>query len=84
MFILVHPILGELLIEELFKSFYLTGAGYHSDTLRKDYQKTCFVACKKAALALNEGGNAVDAVEKAIIGNLLQLIKLLFFLLSCF
>ncbi|XP_047517156.1 threonine aspartase 1 [Pieris napi] len=43
------------------------GAGYHSDTLRKDYQKTCYVACKKAAQALNEGGNAVDAVEKAII-----------------
>ncbi|CAG4930099.1 threonine aspartase 1 [Colias croceus] len=43
------------------------GAGYHSDTLRKDYQKTCYTACRKAGQALNEGGNAVDAVEKAIV-----------------
>ncbi|KAJ8723351.1 hypothetical protein PYW08_003263 [Mythimna loreyi] len=43
------------------------GAGYHSDTLKKEYQKTCFLACRKAAEALQQGGNAVDAVEKAII-----------------
>ncbi|VVC94052.1 unnamed protein product [Leptidea sinapis] len=43
------------------------GAGYHSDSLKKDYQRTCYAACRKAAQALHEGGNAVDAVEKAII-----------------
>ncbi|XP_041979746.1 threonine aspartase 1 [Aricia agestis] len=43
------------------------GAGYHSESLKKDYQKTCFVACRKAAEILSQGGNAVDAVEKAII-----------------
>lgn len=45
-----------------------TGAGYHSDSLKKDYQKTCYAACRKAGEALQSGGNAVDAVEKAIIG----------------
>ncbi|XP_045449709.1 threonine aspartase 1 [Melitaea cinxia] len=43
------------------------GAGYHSDSLRKDYKKMCQSACLKAAEALSQGGNAVDAVEKAII-----------------
>ncbi|XP_034829395.1 threonine aspartase 1 [Maniola hyperantus] len=43
------------------------GAGFHSDSLRKDYQKTCYAACRRAAEALSQGGNAVDAVEKAII-----------------
>lgn len=43
------------------------GAGYHSDNLRKEYQKLCNIACKKAAELLREGGSAVDAVEKAII-----------------
>lgn len=46
-----------------------SGAGYHSDALKKEYQKTCFLACRKAAEALQQGGNAVDAVEKAIIGQ---------------
>ncbi|KAM3965028.1 taspase 1 [Aphomia sociella] len=43
------------------------GAGYHSDSLKKEYQKTCYIACRKASEALKNGGNAVDAVEKAII-----------------
>ncbi|KAG7298696.1 hypothetical protein JYU34_017103 [Plutella xylostella] len=43
------------------------GAGYHSDTLKKEYRKTCYLACRKANEALKQGGNAVDAVEKAII-----------------
>lgn len=43
------------------------GAGYHSDSLKKDYQKTCNTACRKAAEALKNGGNAVEAVEKAVI-----------------
>lgn len=47
------------------------GAGYHSETLKKEYQKTCYVACRKASEALRQGGNAVEAVEKAIIGTLL-------------
>ncbi|CAG9562754.1 unnamed protein product [Danaus chrysippus] len=45
----------------------IIGAGYHSDTLRKEYQRTCYAACRKAAESLSQGGNAVDAVEKAII-----------------
>lgn len=52
----------------LLKYFDVAGAGYHSDSLKKDYQKTCYAACRKAAEALRLGGNAVDAVEKAIIG----------------
>ncbi|XP_004932657.2 threonine aspartase 1 [Bombyx mandarina] len=43
------------------------GAGYHSENLRKEYQKTCNQACRKASEILKQGGNAVDAVEKAII-----------------
>ncbi|XP_068633769.1 threonine aspartase 1 [Battus philenor] len=43
------------------------GAGYHSDLFKKEYQKTCYVACRRAAEALQMGGNAIDAVEKAII-----------------
>lgn len=46
----------------------VSGAGFHSDSLRKDYQKTCYAACRRAAEALARGENAVDAVEKAIIG----------------
>lgn len=46
----------------------IIGAGYHSDSLRKEYQRTCYAACRKAAESLSQGGNAVDAVEKAIIG----------------
>ena len=56
----------KLLIKVNHKLF--SGAGYHSDALKKEYQKTCFLACRKAAEALQQGGNAVDAVEKAIIG----------------
>lgn len=44
------------------------GAGYHSDALKKEYQKVCYAACRNATKALREGGNAVEAVEKAIIG----------------
>lgn len=47
----------------------ISGAGYHSDSLKKDYKKTCYQACRKATEALRQGGNAVDAVEKAIVGN---------------
>ncbi|XP_059057206.1 threonine aspartase 1 [Achroia grisella] len=43
------------------------GAGYHSDSLKKEYQKTCYNACRKAAETLKNGGHAVEAVEKAII-----------------
>lgn len=43
------------------------GAGYHSESLKKEYQKTCYAACRKAAEALQQAGNAVDAVERAII-----------------
>ncbi|XP_061714333.1 threonine aspartase 1 [Cydia pomonella] len=43
------------------------GAGYHSDNLKKEYQKLCHVACRKASESLKQGGNAVDAIEKAII-----------------
>ncbi|XP_072932666.1 threonine aspartase 1 [Epargyreus clarus] len=43
------------------------GAGYHSDSLKKEYQRLCHTACKRAVEALQGGGNAVDAVEKAII-----------------
>lgn len=50
---------------------YFKGAGYHSDSLKKDYKKTCYQACRKATEALLQGGNAVDAVEKAIVGTLL-------------
>lgn len=47
----------------------IVGAGYHSENLRKEYQKTCNQACRKASEILKQGGNAVDAVEKAIIGK---------------
>ncbi|KAL4713162.1 hypothetical protein ACJJTC_018807 [Scirpophaga incertulas] len=43
------------------------GAGYHSDSLRKEYQKLCYLACRKATEALKTGLGAVDAVEQAII-----------------
>ncbi|XP_028163254.1 threonine aspartase 1 [Ostrinia nubilalis] len=43
------------------------GAGYHSDNLKKEYQRTCYAACRKAIETLKSGGSAVDAVEKAII-----------------
>ncbi|RVE43626.1 hypothetical protein evm_011710 [Chilo suppressalis] len=43
------------------------GAGYHSEALKKEYQRTCNLACRKAIEALKNGSNAVEAVERAII-----------------
>ncbi|XP_077295946.1 taspase 1 [Arctopsyche grandis] len=43
------------------------GAGHHNKDIGKDYQKLCHSACQKAATILNQGGNATDAVEAAVI-----------------
>lgn len=54
--------------EFLLKSYAELGAGHHNKDINKDYQKLCHSACQKAATILNQGGNATDAVEAAVIG----------------
>lgn len=43
------------------------GAGQHSETLKKKYQKLCRDACKTGIAKLRSGGSSLDAVVEATI-----------------